>query len=66
MEIKMRREFKIGWAIFVLSLILKQFFDVPEIVMGILLGLGISLLIIGSLYEETHQKLRSWKKSFIK
>lgn len=66
MERKIRRELQIGWGIFVITLILKQFFQVPEMAMGMLMGLAISLMLVGSLSEKAYQGLKHWKKSFVK
>ena len=66
MKTKMRKELRIGLIAFVLFLILNRFFNMPEVVMGILMGLGISLLIVGSLSKGSYQKLRNWKKSLVK
>lgn len=61
----MRKELYIGLIALSLSLMLKQFFNVSEVIMGILLGVSISLEFIGALPEKTYQKIKWWKKSLL-
>lgn len=61
----MRKELYIGLFALSLSLMLKQFFTVPEVIMGILLGVSISLEFIGMLPEKIYQKIKWWKKSLL-
>ncbi|MBU5593140.1 hypothetical protein KQI89_15430 [Clostridium sp. MSJ-4] len=65
MKTEMRKELKIGWGAFTISLILNCFFDVPKMVMGILMGLSISFFIVGALQERVYQGLKHRKKSFV-
>ena len=57
----MKRELK--WGIFLQAnyLILKRFLDIPNFILGILLGLGLCLIIIGILPERIYLKIKQLK-----
>lgn len=62
----MRKELRIGIIAEALYFILSRFFSVSYLILGLLLGLGICFIIIGSLPEKAYSKLRDWKISIIK
>lgn len=61
----MRKEIQIGLILFAMPLLLKQFIEVPEIMMGFLLGLAICFELIGALPESVYQKIKCWKRSLL-
>lgn len=62
----MRKEFGIGLLTFGLALTLKQFIDVPEFFMGLLLGFSICFEILGVLPEKTYLKIKEIKRSLFR
>lgn len=58
----MRKELSIGLIAFGLGLAANQFFQLPEFVMGVLLGISLCFEIIGSLPEKAYQTLKQKKK----
>ena len=58
-----RKERNIGLALIAANLILGRFTAMPEFALGILLGLGLAFLLIGSLPAKAYNGLKSWKNS---
>ncbi|WP_343209528.1 hypothetical protein [Anaerolentibacter hominis] len=63
MKRELRMELRIGLLLFGLTLVLKQFFQMPEAVMGLLLGLALCFELIGALPETSYRKVKDWKRS---
>ena len=59
----MRKELKFGLAFNALALLLQQFTNAPEPVMGFLLGMAICLMLIGILPEKSYQRIKVYKRS---
>lgn len=59
----MRNEFKIGLCFLVIFGLIRVFFNAPEFILGFLSILGISLVIVGSLSDDSYQRLKSKKRS---
>ena len=57
----MKRELKWGIFLQAIYLILKRFLDIPNFILGILLGLGLCLIIIGILPERIYLKIKQLK-----
>jgi hypothetical protein len=62
----MRNESRIGIIAVALLIILNRFTSVSDLLLGLLAGLGICFIIIGSLPEKTYSKLKDWKTSIIR
>lgn len=62
----MRKEFGIGLILCGTALTLQRFIDMPEILMGAMLGAGLCLELYGSLSEETCQKMKQIKRKLLK
>ena len=63
---RMRRELRIGLFLFALYLALRRFYAAPELLMGIVFGIGLCLILIGSLSEKRYTALKNWKKTHFK
>ena len=63
---RMRKEFAAGLLLFGLALTLKQFFAVPEILMGFLLGLSLCFEGIGVLPETAYRKIKGIKGALLR
>lgn len=63
MKREMKKELQVGLGLFALTLILRRFFAVPELFVGILMGLSISLMTVSAIPENVRQALKQWKKS---
>lgn len=61
----MRTELKIGMLLFSCTLVLRQFADVPEVLMGFSLGLSICFVLIGTLPESAYRRLKRWKRALL-
>jgi hypothetical protein len=62
MKRKMRKELSLGLLCYSIALILKHLVPMPEIIFGILMGLSLSLEIVGVLPEKAYNSLKEWKK----
>ena len=62
----MRKELKIGIFLQAIFNILEHFFNVPDLLLGFLVGLGLCFIIIGILPEKAYLRLKKWKKSATK
>lgn len=58
----MRNELKIGLGLNTATLVLRQFFNVPELLLGFLFGLAIAYLVVGALPEKSYLALKQFKK----
>lgn len=58
----MRKELMIGLGIYSITLLLKQFIELPEMLSGLLLGLAICFEFIGILSNDAYSKLKEKKK----
>ena len=65
MKKEMRTELKIGLVVYGVSSIFNKFFLLPDMIMGILMGLAISFEIVGILPEKKYQRIKLWKKKWI-
>lgn len=63
MRKKIRKELAWGLMFYGVSITLNQFFDVPEMIMGVCMGLTICLEIIGILSDASYERLKAWKRS---
>jgi hypothetical protein len=66
MKRKMRKELQIGLLLFAVALTLKQFVDIPHFIFGVLMGLSISLEIVGALPERAYNSLKALKQGLRK
>lgn len=66
MKRDLRKELKIGILVYAAALLLKQFFNVPEIIAGALLGFAICFELIGILPESRYQKLKAFKRKIFR
>ncbi len=57
----MKTELKLGILLQTIYLVLIRFFNIPDFVLGILLGLALSLLIIGVLPEAYYKNIKDKK-----
>ncbi|MDO4272856.1 MAG: hypothetical protein Q4D16_04230 [Eubacteriales bacterium] len=62
----MRKELSIGLLTFALTLTVKQFIDIPELIMGGLLGFSIVFELLGALPEKTYLKVKKFKGSLFR
>ncbi len=59
----MRREGSIGYILLFIYIITKRFFNVPDIFLGIIIGLSLCFMLIAILSKDSYDKLKKWKKS---
>ena len=64
---KMNKYIIWGLLINSLSIVIKQFIEIPDVIACFATGMGLSLLIFG-LYAMNHDvsKLKNWKKNLVK
>lgn len=62
MKNEMRRELRWGLLCYALPLFLNQLFHVPELFMGLFLGLAICLETVGILPERAYNRIKSFKR----
>jgi hypothetical protein len=63
MNRKLRIEQSVGLALIAANLVLGRFTAAPSFALGFLLGLGITLLLIGSLPNKAYSALKSRKSA---
>ena len=63
---KMRKELQIGLLINALFLVLNRFTEIPHLILGIIFGVGVSLMLVGSLSDKRYTALIGWKRSLFK
>lgn len=62
MKRELRTELKIGLLVFATWGVLNQFATPPHFVMGLLIGVSLSLMLVGGLREKRYMALKSFKK----
>lgn len=62
----MRKEFGIGLMLCGAALTLQRIINVPEILMGVMLGAGLWMELYGIMSEETRQKIKKVKRNIFK
>ena len=62
MNRKLRVELRIGLLLFALYVILSRFSEMPHFVLGVLIGVSVCLMLIGSLGDAQYSALKSLKK----
>jgi hypothetical protein len=65
MNRKLRIEQRMGLALIAANLVLSRFTAAPSFVLGFLLGLGITLVLIGSLPNKAYGALKSRKSAIL-
>lgn len=60
----MKKESTIGVVVLGLFIILNRFTSTPDLILGILAGIGICFGVIGLLPNKTYDVLKAWKKKF--
>lgn len=61
-----RKEFGIGLMLCGAAFTLQRLIDMPEILMGIMLGIGLWMELYGIMSEETRQKIKQTKRKLLK
>lgn len=61
----MRKETSIGLLVLTVSLILKRYVEIPDIMLGALTGISIGFCIVGILPKTTYNNLQQWKQQKI-
>ncbi|HHT38113.1 MAG TPA: hypothetical protein GXZ95_01705 [Mollicutes bacterium] len=56
------KETNIGVGLLALYLVLDRFTSLPDLLLGFILGIGISLFLVGMLSQETRERLKGVKK----
>ena len=56
------KETNIGVGFLALYLVLDRFTSLPDLLLGFILGIGISLFLVGMLSQETRERLKGVKK----
>lgn len=62
----MRKEFILGMLAFSIVLTVRQFFALPEFLMGTVLTMAIALELVGALPEKQYQSIKQLKKKLWK
>ena len=62
----MKKELRVGILLQSIYLILNQFLNIPNFILGLLLGLGLCLIIIGILPEKAYVKIKQFKNTVTK
>lgn len=57
----MKKELKLGILLQAIYLILNRFLNIPNFVLGLLLGLGLCFIIIGILPERAYVRIKQLK-----
>ena len=62
----MKKELRVGILLQTIYLILDRLFNIPDFILGLLLGLGLCLIAIGILPEKAYAKIKQLKKTATK
>jgi hypothetical protein len=62
----MRREFFMGLITGGLFIVLNRFTSVPDLFLGLLMGLTLCFYMVGLLPEKIYTRLKTWKRAVIK
>lgn len=62
----MKKELRVGILLQTIYLILDRLFNIPDFILGLLLGLGLCLIVIGILPEKAYSKIKQLKKTATK
>ena len=62
----MKKELRLGILSIAIYLVFKRFLNIPDFILGFLMGLGLCLIVIGILPEKTYVKIKKIKNSAIK
>ena len=62
----MKKELRVGILLQSIYLILNQFLNIPNFILGLLLGLELCLIIIGILPEKAYVKIKQFKNTVTK
>lgn len=63
---KMRREIRFGLLAYALYIVLNRFTSVPDLFLGILMGMTLCFYTLGLLPEKLYTRLKAWKRAVIK
>lgn len=61
-----RKELKIGLLLNAVFGMLNIFTNTPELILGFIWTIAITLMLIGGIKETSYQRLKAWKKYFWK
>ena len=59
----MKKELRLGILLQAIYLILNRFLNIPNFILGLLLGLGLCFIIIGILPERAYVKIKQLKST---
>ena len=62
----MKKELRLGILSIAIYLVFKRFLNIPDFILGFLMGLALLFIIIGLLPEKTYVKIKKIKNSAIK
>lgn len=62
----MKKELRLGILSIAIYLVFKQFLNIPDFILGFLMGLALLFIIIGLLPEKIYVKIKKIKNSAIK
>lgn len=62
----LNKELKVAILLQAIYLILDRFFNVPDFIMGLLLGVGLCFVVIGILPRKSHSTIKQFKNSLTK
>lgn len=62
----MKKELRLGILLQAIYLILNRFLNIPNFILGLLLGLGLCFIIIGILPERAYVKIKQLKSTATK
>jgi len=62
----MKKELRVGILLQTIYLIIDRFLNIPDFILGLLLGLGLCLIVIGILPEKAYFKIKKTKTHFNK
>lgn len=62
----MRKEYRIGILCYAITMLMNQFFKIPELLYGVGLGLSICFMLMTILPEKTYWRLKEYKKNLRK
>lgn len=57
----MKKELRIGILLQISYLIMNRFLNIPDLLLGLLFGIGLILIISGMLPEKTYEKMKRLK-----
>ncbi len=62
----MKKELRMSLAFLGLYLVFNRFLNIPDVILGFLMGIGLLLVVIGILPEKTYLKIKKLKNTVTK